>query len=68
MRYLAEWLGHSEFILEFYIAFDIILICLNGDRFIYKLKLKDCLKSYFNFSFLLRPVDTRSPLDMHWPD
>ena len=28
MRYLVECLGHSAFILEFYIAFDIILICL----------------------------------------
>ena len=30
----------------FYIAFDIILICLTGDCFIYKLKLRDPFKSY----------------------
>ena len=28
VRYLVECLGYSAFILEFYIAFDIILICL----------------------------------------
>ena len=28
---LIECLGHSAFILEFYIAFDIIMICLTGD-------------------------------------
>ena len=46
MRYLVECLGHSAFILEFYIAFDIILICLTGDCFINKHKLKDPFKSY----------------------
>ena len=46
MRYLVECLGYSAFILEFYIAFDIILICLNGDFFINKLKLRDPFKSY----------------------
>ena len=45
MRYLVEWLGHSAFILEFYIAFDIILICLTGDCFNYKLKLIGPFKS-----------------------
>ena len=42
VRYL-ECLGQSAFILEFYIAFDIILICLIGDCFINKLKLRDPL-------------------------
>ena len=46
MRYLVECLGHSAFILEFYIAFDIILICLTGDCFINKLKLRDLFNSY----------------------
>ena len=46
MRYLVECLGYSAFILEFYIAFDIILICLTGDCFINKLKLRDPFKSY----------------------
>ena len=43
MRFLVECLGHSAFILEFYIAFDIIL---TGDCFINKLKLRDPFKSY----------------------
>ena len=46
VRYLVEWLRHSAVILEFYIAFDIILICLTGDCFIKKLKLRDPFKSY----------------------
>ena len=46
MRYIIERLGYSAFILEFYIAFDIILICLTGDCFINKLKLRDPFKSY----------------------
>ena len=46
VRYLVECLGYSAFILEFYIAFDIILICLTGDCFINKLKLRDPFKSY----------------------
>ena len=46
MRYFVECLGYSAFILEFYIAFDIILICLTGDCFINKLKLRDLFKSY----------------------
>ena len=41
VRYLVKCLGHSAFILEFYISFDIILICLTGDCFINKLKLRD---------------------------
>ena len=44
VRYLVECLGNSAFILEFYIAFDIILMCLTGDCFINKLKLRDPLK------------------------
>ena len=46
MRYLVECLGHSAFILEFYIAFAIILIRLTGDCFMNKLKLRDPFKSY----------------------
>ena len=46
VRYLVKCLGHSAFILEFYIAFDFILICLTGDCFINKLKLRDPFKSY----------------------
>ena len=46
MRHLVECLGYSAFILEIYIAFDIILICLTGDSFINKLKLRDRIKSY----------------------
>ena len=46
MRYIVECLGHSAFILEFNIAFDIILICLTGDCFINKPKLRDRFKSY----------------------
>ena len=46
VRYLVECLGYSAFILELYIAFDIILICLTGDCFINKLKLGDPFKSY----------------------
>ena len=46
MCYLVECLGHSAFILEFYFAFDIILICLTGDCLMKKLKLRDPFKSY----------------------
>ena len=46
MRYLVECLEYSIFIMEFYIAFDIILICLIVDWFINKLKLIDPFKSY----------------------
>ena len=46
VRYLVECLGYSAFILEFYIAINIILICLTGDCFINKLKLRDTFKSY----------------------
>ena len=45
VRYLVECLGYSTFIMEFYIAFDIILICLTGDCFINKLKLRDPFKN-----------------------
>ena len=45
VRYLVECLGCSAFILEFYIAIDIILICLSGDCSITKLKLRDPYKS-----------------------
>ena len=43
MRYLVECLEHSAIILEFYITYDIILICLTGDCFINKRKLRDPL-------------------------
>ena len=46
VRYLVECLGHSAFILELYIAFDIILICLTGDCFINMLKLRVAFKRY----------------------
>ena len=46
VRYLVECLWCSAFILEFYIAIDIILICLTGDCFINKLKLRDPFESY----------------------
>ena len=46
MRYLVECLVDRAFMLEFYIAFDIILICLSGDCFIHKLKLRVPLNSY----------------------
>ena len=46
MRYLVDCLGHSAFIFKFYIAFDIILICLTGDCFINMLRLRDPFKSY----------------------
>ena len=56
MRYLAECLGHSAFILEFYVVYDIFLICLTGDCFITKLKLRDPFKSYN-----ATPVDFTDP-------
>ena len=46
MRYLVECLGHNAFILEFDIAFEIIPICLIGDCFINKLKLRGPFKRY----------------------
>ena len=46
MRYLVECLGHNAFMLDFYIDFDIILVCLTGDCFINKFKLIDPFKSY----------------------
>ena len=46
MRYVVECLGYSAFILEFNIAFDIILIYLTGDCFINNLKLRDPFKTY----------------------
>ena len=60
MRYLVECFGHSAFIFEFYIAFDIILICLTGDCFINKFKLRDPFKSYeifpsIRFQWVLNP-------------
>ena len=46
MHYIVECLGHSAFILEFYIAFDIFLMCLTGDCLINKIKLRDPFKCY----------------------
>ena len=46
MCYLVECLGYSAFILEFYIAFDIILICVTGNCFINEVKLRDPFKRY----------------------
>ena len=46
MCYLVECLGYSAFIFEFYIAFDIILICVTGKCFINELKLRDPFKRY----------------------
>ena len=46
VRYRVECLGHNAFILEFYTAFDIILISLISDCFINKLKLRDPFKRY----------------------
>ena len=46
MQGALSCLGHSAFILEFYTAFDIILICLTGDCFINRFKLRDPSKSY----------------------
>ena len=43
MRYLVECLGQSAFILEFYMLLIVSLICLTGDCFINKLKLRDLL-------------------------
>ena len=44
VRYLVECLRHSAFIVEFYIAFDIFLVCHTGDFLINKHKFKDPLK------------------------
>ena len=41
MRYHVECLGYSAFILEFYIALYIVLICLTGDCFMNKLNLRE---------------------------
>ena len=46
MRYLVDSLGHSAFIMKFYITFDIILICLTDDCFINMLKLRDPFEKY----------------------
>ena len=45
MRYLVECLGQDAFMLEFYMVFDIILIC-TGYCFINKLMLRDPFTSY----------------------
>ena len=65
MRYLVECLGYSAFILEFYIAIDIILICLTGDCFIYKLKLRDPFKSY-EIVPSTTPVDFYPSINVMW--
>ena len=60
VRYLAECLGHSAFILVFYIAYDIILICLTGVSFIFNLKLGDPFKSH-----KVAPLSTTPSVFLH---
>ena len=65
MRYLVECVRYSAFKMEFYIAFDIILICLTGDCFINKLKLRDPFKvrdSPLNTT----PVDFYPSINVMW--
>ena len=59
MLSLVESLGYSAFILEFYIAFDIILICLTGDCFINKLKSRTSLK-------VTTPVEFYLSINVMW--
>ena len=61
MHYLVECLRYSAFVLELYIAFDIILICRTGDCFINKLKLKDP-DSRLNTT----PVDSYVSINVMW--
>ena len=63
--YLVECLGQSAFILEFNIAFDIILICLTGDCFINKIKLRDSFKSY-EIVPSIRLVDFNPFINVMW--
>ena len=65
MCYLVECLGQSAFILEFNIAFDIILICLTGDCFINKIKLRDSFKSY-EIVPSIRLVDFNPSINVMW--
>ena len=65
MRYLVECLGNSACILEFYIAFDIILICLTGDCFINKRKLRDPLKLR-DSPLNMTPVDFYLSINVMW--
>ena len=48
----------------FYMAYDIILICLTGDCFIYKLKFGDPFKSHEIAPYLRLPVDLYTPINV----
>ena len=61
MRYHVECLGYSAFILEFYIALYIVLICLTGDCFINKLNLRER-----DSSLNTTPVDFYSSINVMW--
>ena len=64
MRYLVKCLEHSAFILELYIAFDIILICLIRECFINKLKLRDPFKRYERVN--TTPVEVYPSINVMW--
>ena len=66
MRYLVECVGHSALIFEFYIAFDIILICLTGDCFINRLKLRDPFKCYEIVPSIRLQWITYSSINVMW--
>ena len=68
MRYLVEYLGHSAFILEFYIAFDVVLIYLTDDCFINELKLRDPYKILRDRPLNTTPVDFYPPINVMWID
>ena len=50
----------------FFIAFDIILICLTGDCFINKLKLRDPFKSYKIVTLNTTQVDFYPSINVMW--
>ena len=66
MRYIVECLGHSAFVLEFYIAFDIIMICLTCDCFINKLKLRDPLLKLRDSPLNTTPVEFYLSINLMW--
>ena len=57
---------YSAFVLEFYIAFDIILICFTGDCFINKLKLRDPIKKLRNSPLNSPPVGFYPSINVMW--
>ena len=61
MRYNVECLRYSAFILEFYIALYIVLICLTGDCFINQLNLREG-DSPLNMT----PVDFYPSINVMW--